>query len=177
MYVNLGCLFAPFSCRSTVLGQAPVHVLRPILYRLSLKGVLDAVWPEVLQLLPLADDELQECHLPSWTGHVDHDIHKSFQRSIAIDLYGWDTFRSLRFRMAIAVFCWVIEFLVPLLTHFLTVNISQFDIEINKWRRTRAIWTSGSISFAQSLASLLENTREAFVVCCGLIDRLVVCIL
>ena len=89
------------------LGRRPYTYVAPYLFHLSRKEFFDVAWPDVLRILPLAEDEFEQQDLAPWSGAVDHSVRKSFQHSLSVDFYGWGVFHSLRLRLAVADYCWV----------------------------------------------------------------------
>ena len=89
-------------------GTAPIHTLRPILFRLIQGGVLSRVHSQLLQALQrtAAEDSLEPLtpHL-----HLDSSIspYSVFRESIVRQLFGSDALLRLRLKLAIADFCWV----------------------------------------------------------------------
>jgi hypothetical protein len=93
---------------------APIHILRPILFRLSQGGVLTRLHSRLVQdLHNLAAEDITE----SITPHVllDHSAspHASFRKSIVHHLFHSNTLLHLRLKLAVTDFCWVGLFLFP----------------------------------------------------------------
>ena len=93
---------------ATVPGTAPIHTLRPILFRLVQDGVLPRVHSQLLQVLQgtTAEDSLEFpilrlCLASSTSSYA------SFRESIVRQLFGNDTLHRLRLKLAITDFCWV----------------------------------------------------------------------
>lgn len=90
------------------MGHAPAHTLRPILLHLCQHQVFDVLTHQVLQILQETyHEDGIEYNLQKWTNPVNENTRRIIRRSLAIDLYGWDAFYSLRLRFALADFCWV----------------------------------------------------------------------
>ncbi|KAH8110999.1 transcription factor IIIC subunit delta N-term-domain-containing protein [Phellopilus nigrolimitatus] len=91
----------------SVLGYAPVHKLRPILLHLCQRKVFDVIWHRVLELIPtdISEGEIGGVIEP-WADQINDVVRQAFRRSLCIDLYGWDSFLSLRLRLAVADYCW-----------------------------------------------------------------------
>ncbi|KAN0115650.1 Transcription factor IIIC subunit delta N-term domain containing protein [Russula decolorans] len=95
------------STAKAFLGTAPIHTLRPILFRLVQHGVLLRVHSELLQALrgTAAEDSLEFL-----TPHLCLDSptspYASFRESIVRQLFGNDTLLRLRLKLAITDFCW-----------------------------------------------------------------------
>lgn len=103
--------------RGTVLSSSPTSKLRPILFHLCQRQIYDVVWPRILELLPVNSHNAESMgEMASWSGQINDDIRLAFRRSLAIGLYGWDTFYSLRLRLAVADYCWVSRVLLDFLT-------------------------------------------------------------
>lgn len=104
------------SITTIVLGTAPIHILRPILFRLVQDGVLPRVHSQLLQALQgsAAEDSL-EFRIPHlYLGSLTSP-YASFRESLVRQLFGNDTLLRLRLKLAITDFCWVRS---PFLPHF-----------------------------------------------------------
>jgi len=102
------CILPLISITTIVLGTAPIHTLRPILFRL----VQDAVLPRVhSQLVQALQGTAAEGSLEFFTPHLCLDSstspYASFGESIVRQLFGNDTLLRLRLKLAIADCCWV----------------------------------------------------------------------
>lgn len=95
---------------SRQLGRSPLHLLRPILFRLQNRAVFDRLRKRTLEILlagyagpTLANpaDDLQ-----CYTGPVNPQLRANFRTSITRSLFGCDTLFSLRLRLALADFIW-----------------------------------------------------------------------
>ncbi|KAH9987160.1 transcription factor IIIC subunit delta N-term-domain-containing protein [Russula compacta] len=88
-------------------GTAPIHTLRPILFRLVPNGVLTRVHSRLLQVLrnPVEEDPL-EFALPRLLLDSSISPHASFHESIVCQLFGSNALLRLRLKLAIADFCW-----------------------------------------------------------------------
>jgi general transcription factor 3C protein 4 len=91
-----------------VLGTAPIHTLRPILFRLVQDGVFPRVHSQLLQALPgtAAEDSL-EFLIPHLYLDSSTSPYASFREGIVHQLFGNDTLLRLRLKFAITDFCWV----------------------------------------------------------------------
>lgn len=104
------------SITTIVLGTAPIHILRPILFRIVQDGVLPRVHSQLLQALQgsAAEDSL-EFRIPHICLDSSTSPYASFRESLVRHLFGDDTLLRLRLKLAITDFCWVIS---PFLPHF-----------------------------------------------------------
>jgi hypothetical protein len=87
-------------------GTAPIHILRPIFFRLVQGGVLPRVHSQLLLALQkTATEDPLEFLIPHL--HPDSSIssYASFRESIVRQLFGSDALLRLRLRLAIADFC------------------------------------------------------------------------
>jgi len=100
------------SVATIVLGTAPIHTLRPILFRLVQDGVLPRVHSQLLQALQgaTAEDSL-EFLIPHLCPDSSTSPYASFRESIVRQLFGNDTLLRLRLKLAITDFCWVRSYL------------------------------------------------------------------
>jgi general transcription factor 3C polypeptide 4 len=99
----------PLICIVTIVpGTAPIHTLRPILFRLIQDGVLPRVHSQLLQALQgtAAEDSL-EFITPHLCLDSSTSPYASFRESIVRQLFGNDTLLRLRLKLAITDFCWV----------------------------------------------------------------------
>lgn len=89
-------------------GTAPIHTLRPILFRLIQGGVLPRVHTQLLQALQrTAEEDSSELLIPHLHLHSSISPYASFRESIARQLFGSDALLRLRLKLAITDFCWV----------------------------------------------------------------------
>lgn len=108
-----------FNIHLSVLGIAPASKLRPILLHLCQRQTFEAIAPGMLELLPNSPQYIEPISVMApWSGEVNDEIRLAFRRSLAVDLYGWDAFDSLRLRLAVADYCWVSYKLLYLLAIF-----------------------------------------------------------
>ncbi len=103
-------------------GTAPIHTLRPILFRLVQDGVLARVHSQLLQALQgTAAEDSMELLIPHLRLDSSISPYASFRESIVRQLFGDDTLLRLRLKLAITDFCWVrspfsiLSLLLPLL--------------------------------------------------------------
>jgi hypothetical protein len=111
-----------FSCHKMLLlikitivpMTAPIHILRPILFRLVQGGVLTRLHSRLLQALqnPAAEDVL-ELAIPQLLFDPSTSPYASFRESIVRHLFHHNTLLRLRLKLAITDFCWVGSFLFP----------------------------------------------------------------
>jgi len=95
---------------------APIHILRPILFRLVQGGVLTRRHPRLLQTLQnSAAGDVLEFAMPHLPFDASTLPYVSFRESIVRQLFHSDTLLRLRLKLAITDFCWV----GPLLSHAL----------------------------------------------------------
>jgi general transcription factor 3C protein 4 len=100
------------SITTIVLGTAPIHTLRPILFRLVQHGVLLRVHSELLQALRgTAAEDFLEFLTPHLCLDSPTSPYASFRESIVRQLFGNDTLLRLRLKLAITDFCWVRSYL------------------------------------------------------------------
>src|SRR5579863_4953985 len=93
---------------------APIHVLRPILFRLAQGGVLTRLHVRLLQdLQNLAAEDVTEFTIPQVLLYPSTLPHASFRESIVRHLFHSNTLLRLRLKLAITDFCWVGLFLFP----------------------------------------------------------------
>ena len=89
-------------------GTAPIHILRPFLFRLVQDGVAPRIHSRLLQALQrtAAEDSL-EYVIPNL--HLDASVtpYASFRESIVGQLFGGDVLLRLRLKFAITDFCCV----------------------------------------------------------------------
>jgi len=106
------CMHPLISIATTVLGTAPIHTLRPILFRLVQDGVLTRVHSQLLQALQETTAEgSMEYLIPHLCLDSSTSPHTSFRDSIVRQLFGNDTLLRLRLKLAITDFCWVRPYL------------------------------------------------------------------
>jgi hypothetical protein len=93
------------SVTTIALGTTPIHILRPLLFRLVQDGVLPRVHSRLLQALQrtTAEDYL----IPNLRLDSSISPYASFRESIVRQLFGSDALLRLRLKFAIADFCWV----------------------------------------------------------------------
>ena len=95
-----------------VLGTAPIHTLRPILFRFVHDGVLPRVHSQLLRALQGTAAEVSlEFPIPHLCLDSSSSPHVSFRESILRQLFGNDNLLRLRLKLAITDFCWVRYFL------------------------------------------------------------------
>jgi hypothetical protein len=98
---------------------APIHILRPILFRLSQSGVLTRLHSRLLQdLQNIAAEDVTEFTIPHLLLNPSTSPHASFRESIVRHLFHSNTLLRLRLKLAITDFCWVGIFLFPSLRYF-----------------------------------------------------------
>ena len=98
----------------TVLGTAPIHTLRPVLFRLVQDGVLPRVHSQLLRALQeTAAGNSMEYLIPHRSLQSSASPYASFRDSIVRQLFGDDTLLRLRLKLAITDFCWVRSPLFP----------------------------------------------------------------
>jgi len=91
-----------------VLGTAPIHTLRPILFRLVQDGVFPRVHSQLLQAFQgTATEDSLELLIPHLYLDSSTSPYASFRESIVRQLFGNDTLLRLRLKLAITDFCWV----------------------------------------------------------------------
>jgi len=91
----------------TVLGQAPIHLLRPSFMYLRQPGKLSQFHSYILEILrPDFVDHSTDIILLPWSGELVPEIRREFRRSLAKHLFGWDSLLSLRMRLSVADFSW-----------------------------------------------------------------------
>ena len=96
------------SIATIVLRTAPIHILRPILFRLVQHGVLLRVHSQLLQALQgIATEDSLEFLTPHLCLDSSTSPYASFRESIVRHLFGNDTLLHLRLKLAITDFCWV----------------------------------------------------------------------
>ena len=95
---------------------APMHILRPILFRLVQGGVLTRPHPLLLQTLQnSAAEDVLEFAMPHLLFDPSTSPYASFRESIARQLFHSDALLRLRLKLAITDFCWVGPLLSPAL--------------------------------------------------------------
>jgi len=88
-------------------GTAPIHTIRPILFRLIQGGVLSRVHPQLLQALQItAAEDSMEHLIPHLHLHPSISPYALFRESIVRQLFGSDALLRLRLKLAITDFCW-----------------------------------------------------------------------
>ena len=94
---------------------APIHILRPILFRL-VQGVLTRPHPRLLQTLQTsAAGDVLEFAMPHLLFDPSTSPYASFRESIVRVLFHSDALHRLRLKLAITDFCWVGPLLSPAL--------------------------------------------------------------
>lgn len=53
------------------------------------------------------DDDSVSISLSQWSGSPTPEIKRAFRRSLAQNLFGWDSLLYLRMGLGVADFCWV----------------------------------------------------------------------
>jgi hypothetical protein len=102
------CMLPLISIVMIVLGTAPIHTLRPILFRLVQDGVLPRVHSQLLQALQgTATENSLEFLIPHLCLDPSTSPYASFRESIVRQLFGNDILLRLRLKLAITDFCWV----------------------------------------------------------------------
>jgi general transcription factor 3C polypeptide 4 len=102
------------SLATIVLGTAPIHALRPILFRLVHDVVLPQVHSQLLQALQgTAAEDSPEFLTPHLCLDSSTSPYTSFRESIVRQLFGNDNLLRLRLKLAITDFCWVRSSLFP----------------------------------------------------------------
>ncbi|TFK36254.1 transcription factor IIIC subunit delta N-term-domain-containing protein [Crucibulum laeve] len=94
----------------TCLALAPLHLLRPTLFRLRNEKKLNALLPRLLDILR-ADfpDHSVNIEIPRYEpGEVGltPELRREFRRSLIQHLFGWDVLLRLRMRLGLADFAW-----------------------------------------------------------------------
>src|SRR5487761_1702787 len=85
---------------------APIHILRPILFRLAQGGVLTRLHAHLLQHLQnLAAEDVTEFTIPHVLLDPSTSSHASFRESIVRHLFHSNTLLRLRLKLAITDFC------------------------------------------------------------------------
>ncbi|KAI9510017.1 putative zinc-finger of transcription factor IIIC complex-domain-containing protein [Russula earlei] len=88
-------------------GTAPIHTLRPILFRLVQGGVLTRLHSRFLQALRRSASESHlEIAIPPLIFTSSASPRPLFRTSIVRQLFGDDTLLRIRLKLAIADFCW-----------------------------------------------------------------------
>jgi general transcription factor 3C protein 4 len=87
-------------------GTAPIHTLRPILFRLVQGGALPRVHSQLLQALQRtpAEDYLESL-IPQLQLDPSISPYASFREGVVRQLFGSDVLLRLRLKLAIADFC------------------------------------------------------------------------
>ena len=102
------CMFPLIIIAMIVLGTAPMHTLRPILFRLVQDGVLPRVHSQLLQALQgTAAEGSLEFLAPHLCLDSSISPYASFRENIVRQLFGNNTLLRLRLKLAITDFCWV----------------------------------------------------------------------
>lgn len=92
----------------TVLGDAPIHILRPVYMHLRKNGTLHQIHPRILDVLRhYGDDDSSNAIIPLSSTGLTPDIKLQLRKSLTSHLFGWDNLLALRMRLAVADFCWV----------------------------------------------------------------------
>ncbi|KAH9962694.1 putative zinc-finger of transcription factor IIIC complex-domain-containing protein [Russula dissimulans] len=88
-------------------GTAPIHTLRPILFRLVQGGALTRLHSRILQALrsPAADNPLEVTIQPLLLVS-SASPYESFRKSVVHQMFGRDALLRLRLKLAITDFCW-----------------------------------------------------------------------
>ena len=92
---------------------APIHILRPILFRLAQGGDLARLHSRLIQdLQNLAAENVTELSIPQLLLGPSNSFHVSFRESIVRQLFHSNALLRLRLKLAITDFCWVRLFLL-----------------------------------------------------------------
>lgn len=92
---------------------APIHILRPILFRLSQGGNLARLHSRLVQdLQNLAAEDVTELPIPHLLLDSSISPHVSFRESIVRQLFHSNALLRLRLKLAVTDFCWVGLFLL-----------------------------------------------------------------
>ena len=88
--------------------MAPIHILRPLFLHLGQQKIFDSFWPDILKELVLLPSDVEVGSSLEFGSSEDLDQFRlTFRHSLTIELFGCETFHSMRLRLAIADFCWV----------------------------------------------------------------------
>ena len=152
------CMLPLIRVATTVLGTAPIHSLRPILFRLVHDGVLPRVHSQLLKALqgPATEASL-EFLIPHLCLDSSTSSYASFRESIVRQLFGNDNLLRLRLKLAITDFCWVRSSrfpsfrLLPLLIEFMPAchrgQPQTSRTELNTGRSRETFWEQFPIVF------------------------------
>ncbi|SRR6266478_3601364 len=148
------------SVATIVLGTAPLHTLRPILFRLGQDGVLPRVHSRLLQALRgTSSEDSLEFLIPLLRLDSSTSPHASFRESIVRQLFGDDTLLRLRLKLAIADFCWVRpSFSVPSL---LLSTLIEFTRPLAVQRSTSSLKNRGE--YGEIARDLLGTISHRFL--------------
>ncbi|KAG7094041.1 hypothetical protein E1B28_007662 [Marasmius oreades] len=95
-------------------GVTPLHVMRPILFHMRSKYLLDRLHAQILGVLSPQDPDSivmsDDIALPTWCpggqGALSPDFRKAFRNSLIMHLFGWDALMSLRMKLSLADYAW-----------------------------------------------------------------------
>lgn len=94
-----------------VCGTAPIHTLRPILFRLVQGGVLARLHTSLLKVLKESTaEDLQEFAVPRLFLDSSTPPYTAFREGIVRHLFGSNALLRLRLTLVITDFCWVRSF-------------------------------------------------------------------
>ena len=96
-------------------GLAPLSVLRPVLFHMRSRPILDRLHAEFIRIFSLQESdstvELDNIDLTAWTPQrispLSSDTRREFRKSLTMHLFGWDVLMSLRMRLSLADYGWV----------------------------------------------------------------------
>ncbi|KAJ8093131.1 hypothetical protein PM082_020616 [Marasmius tenuissimus] len=110
----LRLLTSKVSTCKTASGFAPLHILRPILFHMRSRALLDRLHTEFIRIFGIQDSDStimsDNIDLTAWTSQEissrSLDARREFRRSLTMHLFGWDPLMSLRMRLSLADYGW-----------------------------------------------------------------------
>ncbi|KAJ8085355.1 hypothetical protein PM082_011017 [Marasmius tenuissimus] len=110
----LGLLTTRISTCKTASGFSPLHILRPVLFHMRSRSLLDRLHAEFIRIFGLQEydstimsDNIDLTALKSQEiSSQSLDARRNFRKSLTMHLFGWDLLMSLRMRLSLADCGW-----------------------------------------------------------------------
>ncbi|KAL0572279.1 hypothetical protein V5O48_009681 [Marasmius crinis-equi] len=95
-------------------GLAPLYILRPILFHMRSKPLIDRLHTQIVDILGLQESDsivvTDNITLTSWLDEGDKalspEARVEFRKSLVMHLFGWDALMTLRMRLSLADYAW-----------------------------------------------------------------------
>lgn len=97
------------NCSRKAWGYSPLRILRPVFFLLSQGQVATQSSERLLQILQHTPfDESTSINITPLSATLTKEVKREFRNSLLCHMYGWDSFLSLRLKLAVADHCWML---------------------------------------------------------------------